>query len=140
MNNTKQGKMKYEYSRNSYVLYPDPKKMFEIYGLDTSMMNSPLAFPRLPRMANPPSGISKTGMLKESIIRDNTSMLARLSDFHTAFQHYASNLFDLLPSQQFAPGHPMHTMSSMNSLESENEQLKKENSVLKQNIEKLKKK
>lgn len=118
----------------------DPKKMFAMYGIDTSMMNSPLAFPRLPQMANPPSGISKTGMLKEKIISDNASMLARLSDFHTAFQQYSSNLFDLLPSNQFGPGHPMHAMNSINILESENEQLKKENAVLKQSLEKANKK
>lgn len=136
-----QGKMKYECHKQSDMWYHDPKKMLEVYGIDITMMNSPLAFPRLPQMSNPPSGISKTGMLKEKIIRDNASMLARLSGFHTAFQQYASNLFDLLPSSsQFGPGHPMHSMNSMNALESENEQLKKENATLKQNLEKTKKK
>ena len=53
----------------------DPKRMFEIYGLDQSMTNSPVAFPRLPpSVANRNIGISKTGKLKEEIIHDNTSM------------------------------------------------------------------
>jgi hypothetical protein len=120
--------------------YPGSKKMFEMHGLNTSMMNSPLAFPRLPRTAKSPYGISKTGMLKESIIQDNASMLAKLFDFQIAFQQYASNLFDLMPSNSFMSGHPMNTMNAMNFLESENERLKKENATLKQNLEKFKKK
>ena len=119
----------------------DPKRMFEIYGFDMSMTNSPFAFPRLPpSVANRNIGISKTSKLKDGIIHDNASMLARLFDFHTMFQQYASGLFDLAPSNQFGPGHPMHSKTNIvDSLESENEQLKKENAVLKRDLEKQKK-
>ena len=119
----------------------DPKRMFEIYGLDQSMTNSPVAFPRLPpSVANRNIGISKTGKLKDEIIHDNASMLARLFDFHTMFQQDASRLFDLAPSNQFGPGHPMHSkINVVDSLQSENEQLKKENAALKRNLEKHKK-
>ena len=119
----------------------DPKRMFEIYGLDQSMTNSPVAFPRLPpSVANRNIGISKTGKLKEEIIHDNTSMLARLFDFHVMFQQYASRLFDLAPSNQFGPGHPMYSkINVVDSLQLENEQLKKENAALKRNLEKHKK-
>ncbi len=119
----------------------DPKRMFETYGLDTSMTNSLFAFPRLPpSVANRNIGISKTGKLKDEIIRDNASMLAKLFDFHTMFQQYASGLFDLAPSNQFGLGHPMHSKTNViDSLQSENEQLKKENAVLKRDLEKHKK-
>lgn len=118
-----------------------PKRMFEIYGLDMSMTNSSLAFPRLPpSVASRNIGISKTSKLKDEIIRDNASMLSRLFDFHTMFQQYASGLFDLTPSNQFGPGHPMHSKTNIvDSLQSENEQLKKENAVLKRDLEKHKK-
>jgi hypothetical protein len=119
----------------------DPKRMFEIYGLDSSMTNSPFAFPRLPpSISSRTLGVSKTGKLKDDIIRDNASMLARLFDFHTMFQQYASGLFDLAPSNQFGPGHPMHSKTNIiDSLQSENEQLKKENATLKRDLEKRKK-
>lgn len=119
----------------------DQKRMFEIYGLDQFMTNAPFAFPRLPpSVSNRTLGVSKTGKLKDDIIRDNASMLAKLFDFHTMFQQYASGLFDLAPSNQFGPGHPMHSKTNtIDSLHSENEQLKKENAVLKHDLEKHKK-
>ena len=119
----------------------DPKRMFEIYGFDQSMTNLPFAFPRLPpSVAGHNLGISKTGKLKDEIIHNNASMLSRLFDFHTMFQQHASGLFDLAPSNQFGPGHPMHSKTNVvDSLKSENEQLKKENAALKRNLEKNKK-
>lgn len=119
----------------------DPKRMFEIYGLDPTMTNSPFAFPRLPpSVANRNTGISRTSKLKDDIIRDNASMLARLFDFHMMFQQYATGLFDLVPSNQFGPGHPMHSKTDvLDLLQSENEQLKKENATLKHDLEKHKK-
>lgn len=119
----------------------DPKKMFEIYGLDVSMTNSPFAFPRLPpSIANRNIGISKASKLKDGIIHDNASMISKLFDFHIMFQQYASGLFDLAPTHQFGPGHPMHSQTNIvDSLQSENQQLKKENAVLKRDLEKHKK-
>ena len=112
-----------------------------MYGLDPSMTNSPFAFPRLPPGAlNHGLGISKTGKLKEDIIRDNASLLTRLFDFHTMFHQHASGLFDLTPSNQFGPGHPMNSKTNtIDLLQSENEQLKKENTALKRDLEKHKK-
>ena len=115
--------------------------MFEMYGFGASITNSPFAFPRLPpSVTNPNVGISKTSKLKDEIIRDNASMLARLFDFHTMFQQYATGLFDLAPSNQFKPGHPLYSKTSViDTLQLENEQLKKENSVLKRDLKKHKK-
>jgi hypothetical protein len=116
----------------------DTKRMFEFYNQYQDMVNSPFAFPRLPPRTNHPLGISMTSKIKDSIIRDNSLMLGRLSDFYTMFQQYASGLFDMAPNQ-FGPTHPMHRgTSSINSLQVENEQLKKENSLLKKDLEKQK--
>ena len=118
----------------------DAKKMLEFYNQYQSMINSPLAFPRLPPMANHPKGISMTGKLKDNIVRDNAVMMERLSDFYTMFQQYAAGLFDLAPNQ-FGPSHPMYGgVNSINALQVENEQLKKENAVLKKDLEKQKQK
>jgi len=116
------------------------KRMFEFYNQYQDMVNNPFASARLPPRANHPLGISMTGKLKDNIIRDNSLMLGRLSDFYTMFQQYASGLFDLAPNQ-FGPDHPMRGgINSTNSLQSENEQLKKENMVLKKDLEKQKQK
>ena len=118
----------------------DTKKMLEFYNQYQNMVNSPLAFPRLPPMKNHPRGITMTGKLKDNIVRDNSLMLERLSDFYTMFQQYAAGLFDLAPNQ-FGPSHPMHKgVNSINALQVENEQLKKENAVLKKDLEKQKQK
>lgn len=118
----------------------DAKRMHEFYSQYYDMVNSSFAFPRLPPKANHPLGISMTGKLKENIIRDNSLMLGRLSDFYTMFQQYASGLFDLAPNQ-FVPGHPMYNeTNSSNALQVENEQLKRENSTLKKDLEKQKQK
>lgn len=117
----------------------DPKRMFEFYNQYQNMINSSFAFPRLPPRSNHPLGLSMTGKLKENIIRDNSLMLGRLSDFYAMFQQYASGLFDMVPNQ-FGPDHPMHQETNSANLQVENEQLKKENSVLKKDLEKLKQK
>ena len=117
----------------------DAKKMLEYY-MFNSMMNSSFSFPRLPPNVNHSVGISKTGKLKEDIIRDNATMLTRLYDFQTMFQKHAEGLFDLAPNQ-FGPGHPLHLKTNhANPLQLENEQLKKENAVLKRDLEKHKQK
>jgi len=118
----------------------DTRKMAEFYNQFQNMTNSSFAFPRLPPMTNHPRGITMTGKLKDNIIRDNSLMLERLSDFYTMFQQYAAGLFDLAPNQ-FGPSHPMHKgVNSINALQVENEQLKKENAVLKKDLEKQKQK
>ena len=123
-----------------FMLNVDAKKMFEYYMFDPDMIGPSFAFPRLPPNPNHSVGISKTGKLKEDIIRDNATMLAKLYDFQTMFQKHAEGLFDLAPNQ-FGPGHPLHLKTNRtNSLQLENEQLKKENAVLKRDLEKHKRK
>lgn len=118
------------------------RKFFDYYGFYPDMINSPMAFPRIPPgKANVPLGISKAGKLKEDIIKDNASMLAKLFDFQSMFQQHAAGLFDLSAQNQFGPGHPLHfRMNPIDSLQLENEQLKKENLSLKQQLEKYKQK
>ena len=118
----------------------DAKKIIEFYNQYQNIANSPFSFPRLPPMTNHPRGISMTGKLKDNIVRDNSLMFNMLSDFYTMFQQYAAGLFDLAPNQ-FGPAHPMYwKTNSINALQVENEQLKKENASLKKDLEKHKQK
>ncbi|MGI0047835.1 MAG: hypothetical protein ACREBB_11720 [Nitrosotalea sp.] len=103
------------------------------------MINSPFAFPRLPPRVNPPLGISNTGKIKDTIVRDKDLMMNRLNKHHEMFQCYATGLFNLSPNQ-FMPGHPMHArMQTIDMLQEENEKLRQENSTLKTDKSKEKK-
>ena len=103
------------------------------------MITSPFAFPRLPPRVNHSLGISHVSKIKDVIVRDKDAMMGRLDGHHAMFQHYASGLFNLSPSQ-FMPGHPMHSkIQSVDALREENERLQQENSILKANKNKEKK-
>jgi len=118
----------------------DSKKINGSFGFPFEMITSPFSFPRLPPRANPPTGITNTGKIKEQIIHDSHSMLGRLSDHHAMFQRYASGLFNMTPNG-FVPGHPMHAkMHMVDSLREENERLRQENLNLKSDLSKEKKK
>lgn len=102
------------------------------------MLNSTFAFPRLPPSINHPLGLSKTSKLKDDVIKDNASMINQLNDFNSKHRQHVARLFDLSPG--FSPGHPLHFISTNDTIQLENEQLKKENIALKRDLEKFKKK
>ncbi|MGB6462803.1 MAG: hypothetical protein WBF38_01075 [Nitrosotalea sp.] len=119
--------------------YINTKRMLDLYNQPFDMINSPFAFPRLPPRANSPLGMSNVSKIKDVIVRDKDAMMGRLDGHHAMFQHYASGLFNLSPSQ-FMPGHPMHAkIQAVETLREENERLQQENSVLKANKNKEKK-
>jgi hypothetical protein len=114
------------------------KKMLDFYGQSGDLMNSPFAFPRMPPRANPPLGISSAGRIKDSIVNDANAMMERLYENHIMFQRFAAGLFNLAPDR-FVPGHPMHSsMHTCDTLE-KNEQLTKENTIMKSSLNKVKK-
>lgn len=116
------------------------KRMLDLYGQPLDMINSPFAFPRLPRTANPQLGISNAGRIKDTIVSDKNALMGRLFDYHEMFQRYAVGLFNLSPGR-FAPGHPMHMkVQSVDALREENDRLRQENSMFKTNQTKEKKK
>lgn len=113
--------------RASYLGYPH------------EMTASAFAFSRLPPRATPPLGISNVGKIKDAIIHDKDLTMNRLNNHHEMFQQYAMGLFNLTPNH-FQPGHPMHKQThQIDVLQEENERLKKENAVLKNDKNKEKK-
>jgi hypothetical protein len=120
--------------------YYDPRRIMETFGQPIDMINSPFAFPRLPPRVNPPLGLASAGKIKDQIVQDSDMMMGRLSSHHTMFQRYAAGLFNLTPNG-FMPGHPMHAkMQAVDTLNEENERLRKENLALKSDLGKEKKK
>jgi hypothetical protein len=116
------------------------KRILDLYAQPFDMINSPFAFPRLPPRANATLGISNAGRIKDRIVNDKDMMMGRLFDHHVMFQRYASGLFNLSPDK-FKPGHPMHLkVQAVDTLQDENERLRKENSSFKTEQIKEKKK
>ncbi len=119
--------------------YVNAKKIFDLYNQPFDMINSPFAFPSIPPRVTPSLGVSNIGKIKDAIVHDKDTMMRQLDDHHAMFQRYASGLFNLSPNQ-FMPGHPMHAkIQTVETLQEENEALRKENSVLKTNNNKEKK-
>jgi hypothetical protein len=116
------------------------KRLLDLYGQPSDMMNSPFAFPRFPPRANLQLGISNAGSIKDAIVKDKNVMMGRLFDYHEMFQLYAAGLFNLSPNR-FVPGHPTHMKAqSVNMLQEENHRLRKENVAIKADLAKEKKK
>jgi len=131
--------MKYGPETRFLMWYFDMKRLLDFYGQHGDMINSPFAFPRLPPRASPPLGISNVNRIKDDIVNDANTLIARLSDHHSAFQQYAGGLFNLTPDR-FMPGHPMHMNTQTSEVIQENEKLAKENSTMKSHLNKEKKK
>ena len=107
------------------------KMMLDMYHQPFDMINSPFAYPRLPTRSNPPLGINNAGKIKDMIVNDNNAMMGRLFDYHEMYQRYASGLFNF-SSDRFIPGHPMSTkVQVIDTLQKENDKLRKENLALK---------
>ena len=119
--------------------YLHSKRMLDMYNQSLDMINSPFAFPRLPPRANPPLGLSNTGKIKDTIVNDKNAMMGKLFDYHEMFQLYASGLFNL-SNNRYIPGHPLNTkVQTVDSLQEENDRLRKENAAFKNEKTKEKK-
>src|SRR5438876_10199443 len=109
--------------------YFDMKRLLDFYGQQGDMINSPFAFPRLPPRASPPLGISNVNRIKDDIVNDANKLITRLSDHHSAFQHYADGLYNLTPVR-FMLGHLMHMNTLTSEVIQEIEKIAKENSKI----------
>ena len=112
------------------------KHMQDLYGLNPNLPHVALQFPRLPpRLTNPMFKIYENPM-KEQFSQQSATINQKLQGFQRMYQEYASGLLSM-NSIIIPPGHPLYTrQNSVETLQSENDKLLKENLELKKKLEK----
>lgn len=112
------------------------KHLQDLYGLNPDIPHIALQFPRLPPgLTYPMFKIYETPM-KEKFSQEISTMNQKLQGFQHMYQQYASGLISM-NSAIIPPGHPMYTrQNSVQTLQTENDKLLKENLNLKKKLEK----
>lgn len=112
------------------------KHLQDIYGLNPNIPHLALQFPRLPPgLAHPMFKIHENPM-KEKFLEEAATINQKLQGFQHLYQQYASGLLSM-NSTIVPPGHPLYTrQNSVETLQTENDKLLKENLELKKKLEK----
>ena len=115
------------------------KYLQDLYGLNPDIPHMALQFPRLPPgLTHPMFNIHKNPA-KEQFSRDVETINQKLQGFQHMYQQYAAGLLTM-NSAIIPPGHPLYTrQNSVETLQTENDKLLKENLELKKQIEKINK-
>lgn len=112
------------------------KHLEDLYGLNPNIPHIAFQFPRLPPgLPNPMFGTHQNPM-KEQFLRNADTINQKLQGFQQTYQLYASGLLSM-SSIVVPPGHPLYSrQNSVQMLQSEKDQLLKENLELKKKLEK----
>ncbi len=112
------------------------KHLQDLYGLNPNIPHLALQFPRLPPgLTHPMFKIYETPM-KEQFSQEMDTINQKLQGFQQMYQQYASGLISM-NSTIIPSGHPLHTrQNSVQTLQTENDKLLKENLNLKKKLEK----
>ncbi len=112
------------------------KHLQDLYGLNPNIPHLALQFPRLPPgLTHPMFKIYETPM-KEQFSQELDTMSQKLQGFQHMYQQYASGLISM-NSAIIPPGHPLfNRQNSVQTLQTENDKLLKENLNLKKKLEK----
>ncbi len=112
------------------------KHLQDLYGLNPNIPHLALQFPRLPPgLSHPMFKIYETPM-KEQFSQELDTMNQKLQGFQHMYQQYASGLISM-NSAIIPPGHPLfNRQNSVQTLQTENDKLLKENLNLKKKLEK----
>jgi len=112
------------------------KHLEDLYGMNPNIPHLALQFPRLPPgLSNPMFKISDSPM-KEQFLREVDTINQKLQGFQHMYQQHVSGLLSM-NSTIIPPGHPLYTrQNSVETLQSENDKLLKENLELKKKLEK----
>ncbi len=112
------------------------KHLQDLYGLNPNIPHLALQFPRLPPgLTHPMFKIYETPM-KEQFSQEMDTINQKLQGFQQMYQQYASGLVSM-NSTIIPPGHPLYTrQNSVQTLQTENDKLLKENLNLKKKLEK----
>jgi len=112
------------------------KHLQDLYGLNPNIPHLAFQFPRLPPgLTHPMFKIHETPM-KEQFLQEASTINQKLQGFQHVYQQYASGLLSM-NSTIIPPGHPLYSrQNSVETLQSKNDKLLKENLNLKKKLEK----
>ena len=113
--------------------YFEADHVMKLYGLLPNITPF-IRFP--PGLSLSMSGLITPNQLHDKILKDTSSVNAKLDDFQQMYKKFASGLIGSSTSL-IPPGHPLFTrLNSSTLLQTENEKLRKENLELKKHLEK----
>ena len=112
------------------------KHLQDLYGLNPNIPHLAFQFPRLPPgLTNPMFKIHENPM-KEQFLKNAGTINQKLHGFQHMYQQYAAGLLTM-NSAVIPPGHPLYTrQNSVETLQTENDKLLKENLELKKKLDK----
>ena len=112
------------------------KHLQDLYGLNPNIPHLALQFPRLPPGLTHPMFKIHENPMKEKFLEEASTINQKLQGFQHLYQQYASGLLSM-NSTIVPPGHPLYTrQNSVETLQTENDKLLKENLELKKKLEK----
>jgi len=108
----------------------------DLYGLNPNIPHLAFQFPRLPPGISNPMFKTHENPMKEQFLKNAETINQKLQGFQHMYQQYAAGLLTM-NSTVIPPGHPAYTReNSIESLQTENDKLVKENLELKKKLEK----
>jgi len=108
----------------------------DLYGLNPSIPHVAFQFPRLPPGLSNPMFKNHESPMKEQFLQNADNMAQKLQGFQHMYQQYAKGLLTMT-STVIPPGHPAYTrQNSIETLQTENDKLIKENLELKKKLDK----
>jgi len=112
------------------------KHLQDLYGLNPNISPMALQFPRLPPGLTHPMFKIYENPMKEKFSQDIASINQKLQGFQHMYQQYAAGLLSM-NSSIIPPGHPLYSrQNSVETLQTENDKLLKENLELKKKLDK----
>ena len=112
------------------------KHLEDLYGLNPNIPHMAFQFPRLPPGLNHPMFKVYENPLKEQFSQQTATINQKLQGFQQMYRDYAAGLLSMR-SSVVPPGHPLYSrQNSVETLQTENDKLQKENIELKKKLEK----
>ena len=107
----------------------------DLYGLNPNIPHMAFQFPRLPPGLNHPLSPVHQNQMKSQFTQHDETLYQKLQGFQKLYQDYASGLLSH-ESQIIPPGHPLFSgRNSIQTLQTENDKLIKENLELKKKLD-----
>ena len=107
----------------------------DLYGLNPNIPHMAFQFPRLPPGLNHPLSPVHQNQMKSQLTQHDETLNQKLQGFQKLYQDYASGLLSH-ESQIIPPGHPLFSgRNSIQTLQTENDKLIKENLELKKKLD-----